>query len=224
MDTAMRCDAMHTQNTKLTPHLVLSLSILSDEIILTLSHRGSIVSMAYIPLVSPLAPSCQQLEKGGAAAAAAGTEFSSKVTLETTRVAMTLPTVLLPTAKPPQGLKVLKRTGGGKNGKTTTTTTTTAFEGDDQEQQMPITNPLGFIKKYWYILVAVIFMSVSGGSPDDEGAKQQRGQAGVGGNGGGQPGEATAVAAAPIAAAAAAAASASTPSPGGAKQRRGKRA
>lgn len=173
---------------------------LSDEIILTLSNRGSIVSMAYIPLVSPLAPSCHKLERRKEAS-----EFSSKVTLETTKVGMSLPTVL-PATKPPQGIKVLKNVGAKEPG------LKTAFEKEDE----PITGPTGFLKKYWYIILAVIFMSLSAGTPEEE-AKNGQGAAVQGQAGAGTAASSAPAAAAPIAA--------STPSPGGgAKHRRGKRA
>jgi hypothetical protein len=174
---------------------------LSDEIILTLSNRGSIISMAYIPLVSPLAPSCDKLERKEARS-----EFSSKVTLETTKVGMSLPTVL-PATKPPQGIKVLKNRAKEPGLKT-------AFDKEDE----PITGPTGFIKKYWYIILAVIFMSISGGTPEEE-AKNGPGAAVQG-----QAGTGTGSAAASSAPAAAAPIAASTPSPGGTKHRRGKRA
>jgi hypothetical protein len=166
---------------------------LSDEITLTLNNRGSVVSMAYIPLVSPLASSCADVELKDESA-----EFSSKVTLETSKVGMSLPAVL-PATKPPLGIKVLK------GAKTPGTSAKTEFEKDDE----PITSPQAFLKKYWYILLPILIMGLTGGgaAPGEEATKQ--GQAG---GGQGQPASASA----PIAA--------STPSSGGAKQRRGKRA
>ena len=59
--------------------------------------------MAYVPLVSPLAPACEAL----VVPKESETPFTSKIAMETATPGMTVPAVL-PGSKPPPGLKVLK--------------------------------------------------------------------------------------------------------------------
>lgn len=175
--------------------LTFSLSLVSDEITLTVNNRASVISMAYIPLVSPLAPSCSEVELKEES------EFSSKIVLETGKVGMAMPAVL-PATKPPLGIKVIK---GAK-----TSQKTNAFT----EEQEAVTTPQGFLKRYWYVLLPILIISITGSGPAEEPPKR-----GPQGEGSGQEGAAVAAATpatvVPVAA--------TTPSSGG-KQRRGKRA
>lgn len=178
--------------------LLLLLSFVSDEITLMLNNRASVVSMTYIPLVSPLAPSCSEVELKEES------EFSSKVVLETGKVGMALP-ALLPSTKPPLGIKVIK---GAK-----TSQKTNAFT----EGQEPVTSPQGFLKRYWYILLPLLIISMTGSGAPEEPPKR-------GPQGGESAQEGTAVGAAGAASTVVPVATMTTTPPSGGKKRRGKRA
>lgn len=126
--------------------IILTLPFPSDEFTLTLNNRASVVSMAYAPLVSPLAPSCDELEP------TTTKEFVSKISLETATPAMAVPSVL-PNTKPPPGLKFLK-SKNNKNGNP---------EGEEEA-----TTPQSFLKKYWYIILPVFIMSMISGGGQEE--------------------------------------------------------
>lgn len=185
-----------------------------DEIVVTLGPKASAISLTYIPLVSPLAPKSCDHEvwdtKFGNDNLPEGWE--SRISWETATPGMVLrPT--MPQFNPPPGLKWLPRMaqngkiyqaqgppgtgekggeGGGKGGG--------GPGGPDMDN-----TPLGFIKRYWYILLPILIMNFMGG-----GAPEPEGQAGSAA--GGAPAVEGGAAATP------------TTSPGGAsKQRRGKR-
>lgn len=162
-----------------------------------LNNRASIISIAYIPLVSPLAPSCSEVELKEES------EFSSRIVLETGKVGMALPAVL-PSTKPPLGIKVIK---GAK-----TSQKTNAFT----EGQEPVTSPQGFLKRYWYILLPLLVLSMTGSGAPEEPPKR--------GPHGGQSTQEGVAAAASASAAATSVPVASMTPPSGGKQRRGKRA
>lgn len=179
-----------------------------EELELTLSEKGSLVSVTLIPLVSPLAPPCASL---GPLAEAEGAvpEFQTTVSYETSKPAMTVPLVL-PKVKPPPGLKLYPRkpaaaggegageAGAGSNGDG-------AFEEDDKPQNQ------SFLMKYWYIILPLMILQFVGGS--EEPPQQEEGGGSEGGNTAGSA-AATAVTAGGAAAANAGAAP---------RQRRGKR-
>jgi len=179
-----------------------------EELELTLSEKGSLVSVTLIPLVSPLAPPCASL---GPLAEAEGAvpEFQTTVSYETSKPAMTVPLVL-PKVKPPPGLKLYPRkpaaaggegageAGAGSNGDG-------AFEEDDKPQNQ------SFLMKYWYIILPLMILQFVGGS--EEPPQQEEGGGSEGGNAAGSA-AATAVTAGGAAAANAGAAP---------RQRRGKR-
>ena len=184
-----------------------------EELELTLSESGSLVSVTYIPLVSPLSPSCASL---GPLAETEGAvpEFQTSVSYETSKPAMTVPLVL-PKVKPPPGLKLYPRkkpaagTGGGKGGADGAGAggngggSAAAFEEDEKPQNQ------SFLMKYWYIILPLRILQFVGGPEPPP-------QQGEGGDSEG--GSAAAATSATGAAVGAVAASAAAP-----RQRRGKR-
>ena len=185
-----------------------------EELELTLSQSGSLVSAMYTPLVSPLAPSCASL---GPLAETEGAvpEFQTSVSYETSKPAMTVPLVL-PKVKPPPGLKLYPRKkpaagtgGGGGEGADGAGAggngggSAAAFEEDEKPQNQ------SFLMKYWYIILPLMILQFVGGPEPPP-------QQGEGGDSEG--GNAAAATSAAGAAGGAVAASAAAP-----RQRRGKR-
>lgn len=170
---------------------------------ISLGPKASAISLTYIPLVSPLAPkSCDDPLWDNKASNLQGWE--SRISWETATPGMVLRTVM-PQYRPPPGLKWLPRlatngklyqaqgppgAGDSKDGK-----------GGDAPPEMDNT-PMGFVKRYWYILLPLFLMNVIGTEPAPPEGQQQ--------GGGQQPQGGAAPAAAPAGGAAP-------------KQRRGKR-
>jgi len=130
-----------------------------DELVVVLNGQAEPISLDYQPLVSPLAPSCDELDEKHTV-----TEFTTtKVSYETANPAMTIPS-LLPESKPPPGLKFVSRPG--------------SKDGPVPEGDAPA-GPQGFLTKYWYIILPMVLMSLFGGdaAPKQEegGEQQQRG-------------------------------------------------
>lgn len=183
-----------------------------EELELTLSEKGSLVSVTLIPLVSPLAPPCASL---GPLAEAEGAvpEFQTTVSYETSKPAMTVPLVL-PKVKPPPGLKLYPRKpaaaaaagGEGAGGAGAGSNGDGAFEEDAKPQNQ------SFLMKYWYIILPLMILHFVGGP--QEPPQQEEGGGSEGGNAAGSAAAATAVTAGGAAAANAGAAP---------RQRRGKR-
>lgn len=183
-----------------------------EELELTLSETGSLVSVTYTPLVSPLAPSCASLGPL-AETEEAVPEFQTSVSYETSKPAMTVPLVL-PKVKPPPGLKLYPRkkpaagTGGGGESADGAGAggsgggSAAAFEEDEKPQNQ------SFLMKYWYIILPLMILQFVGGPEPPP-------QQGEGGDGEGGSAAATSAAGA---AGGAVAASAAAP-----RQRRGKR-
>lgn len=180
-----------------------------EELVISLGPKASAISLTYIPLVSPLAPkSCSDpfwderaknnnLQEQG---------WDSRISWETATPGMALRAVM-PSYRPPVGLKWLPRLGtngklyqakgppgsGDEKGKGG------AGGGGDPEVDA---TPMGFMRRYWYIIVPLMLMNLMGGEPPAPEGQQQAGAAAAGG----------------AAAAAGAAAAGAAP-----KQRRGKR-
>lgn len=103
-------------------------------------------------MVSPLAPTCEELEDKHTV-----TEFTTKVAYETANFGMSIPS-LLPETKPPQGLKFFSKPGSK----------------DGPVPQDAPSGPQGFVTKYWYIILPMVLMSLFGGeAPQQEGGEQQ---------------------------------------------------
>ena len=182
-----------------------------DEIVLTLGPKAAVISLTYIPLVSALAPkSCDhEMWETKLANNNLPEAWESRISWDTATPGMALRPVM-PQYNPPPGLRWLPRMG--TNGKLYQASgppgTGDKGEGGGAGGAGGPTpemdnSPLGFIKRYWYILLPLLIMNFMGGEPPAEG---------------GEPGSA------PAGGAAASGGAAPTSAPGSSsKQRRGKR-
>lgn len=164
------------------------------------------ISVAYTPLVSPLAPkTCEDLP---ALSEESSFQFTSKIEYETAVPGMVLKTIL-PNYQPPPGLKFIpgKKKGsamGGASAGGGSDAKPEGFGNTKEEKEMP-TGIGGFFQRYWYIILPIVLMNLMA-DPQQQQQQQQQGGGGGSAAGGGQP------------AAAAAPASGGSPS-----KRRGKR-
>eukprot|EP00980_Cylindrotheca_fusiformis_P021636 scaffold8505_cov130-Cylindrotheca_fusiformis.AAC.2 len=150
-----------------------------DEFQITLPRtaESQITSLAYLPLVSPLAPkTCDELTEVESPA------FTSKTSVSLDAPGMIMKAVL-PQSKPPPGMAFLPHpnnnkgpgaAGGAGPGPT----------GDQEE-----TTGQSFLRKYWYVILPLVIANFMG-SPEEPAP------AGAGGQEGGEPAPAS-VAAAP---------------------------
>lgn len=128
-----------------------------DEMTVTLNSQADAVSVSYTPLVSPLAPKCQELSPLDEVPT-----FKSTITFETATPGMLIPTLLPPT-KPPVGLKFFARSQG-------------AADIPGITKPATDTGPKGILMKYWYIILPIFIMMMTAG-----GEEPPRGAAGPGG-------------------------------------------
>jgi len=133
-----------------------------------------VISLAYSPLISPLAPkSCDDLP-----APSQEIKFNSKVEYETAVPGMSLKTIL-PNYQPPPGLKFLS----GKPKSPGTVGGDAKPEGfGTKEETEPDTGIMGFFRRYWYIILPIFLMQMMGATEPEQ---PQQGQP-QGGAGGGQ--------------------------------------
>lgn len=125
------------------------------------------LSMSYAPLVSPLAPkSCERLEPPSESA-----EFTSKISWDTATPGMSL-RVVLAGEKPPPGLKFLpyKRSSS----QASTNSANPLLNDGSKGQQPPPSGPLGFLSKYWYIVLAMLAINLLGAPADQSEPPQDR--------------------------------------------------
>ena len=126
----------------------------SDELILSMDQDANVISMAYVPLVSPLAPkTCNDMVDPPTTVA-----FDSKVSFELATPGMTLRTILPTNSKPPPGLRFFAKAK---------VQAATAGPGGAAEPEA-ITGPMGFFKRYWYIIVPLLLMNLFGPQAPEE--------------------------------------------------------
>ena len=153
---------------------------------------GHVVSLAYMPLVSPLAPkTCEELDRDGDDDEKKDVHFTSRISYETAVPGMTLRTVL-PNYQPPPGLKFITKSrtisstatqemDGSKGSKDDARSTSGGFGVDDEDdsakiEEDPLANsPFGFFRRYWYILVPLMIMNFMG-KVEEPPEQQQEGQ------------------------------------------------
>jgi len=167
----------------------------------TTSTAGSgnddrITSFAYSALVSPLAPkTCDEYD-----ITATGDEdgetttktfsFSSKLSVLLDTPAMSIRPVLPSQSKPPPGLNFINKKSKNVNQGGSKTMTgeggPTGNEEDDEEnlgQPEQPTGIMGFLQKYWYLLLPMLIMNIMTAPPADEGQEAPPQQGGGGGGG-----------------------------------------
>ncbi len=200
-----------------------------EEIGLSLGDSGSLISISYKPIVSPLALPCKELpplvNKEGGNNDVSSLEFKTKISYSTSSQGMTIP-VVMPQNRPPPGYAWIKRLvkrgenpmgglNGGKDGSSNTgsSSSNTALPFDPTENDKK-NEQQSFFRRYWYIILPITIMTLLGGEEDPNNVPQRAGA--VPSAGGGN-------AAAGMTAAAAAGGAAASRGGGQARQRRGKR-
>eukprot|EP00538_Stauroneis_constricta_P002671 CAMPEP_0119551082 /NCGR_PEP_ID=MMETSP1352-20130426/4452_1 /TAXON_ID=265584 /ORGANISM="Stauroneis constricta, Strain CCMP1120" /LENGTH=284 /DNA_ID=CAMNT_0007597091 /DNA_START=6 /DNA_END=860 /DNA_ORIENTATION=- len=140
-----------------------------DEFSLLIGRDDSLISLSYNPLISPLAPKdCNELESANEVD---GLSFSSKAALELDRPGMVIRPVL-PNSKPPPGMKFIPNPNNSRKNPDGT--------GVPPNEPEPITGPMSFIRRYWYVVLPLVLANFIGGDPEEgqpqEGGEQQQQQ------------------------------------------------
>lgn len=155
-----------------------------EEIGLSIGNTGSLISVSYKPVVSPLAASCHELPPMHMQDSAKELEFKSLITYSVASQGMPIPLVM-PQQRPPPGYGWIKRiVNKSLNGAPGTE--------NDGASDAPGFNPekLGqdpqqsysFLRKYWYIILPVSIMMLAGGEeePAPQAGRSQGSGAGAG--------------------------------------------
>lgn len=151
-----------------------------EQIGLTLGNTGSIISLSYKPLVSPLAAQCHELKPFMESKEGKEYQFITSVNYSTATPGMAIPTIL-PNSNAPMGYDWIKR--GRKSVESTADNTN---EGESQNTDTGFdpegeakADPASFLRRYWYVILPVTIMTFFG--PE---AAQEEKQDAVGGTGG----------------------------------------
>jgi hypothetical protein len=172
-----------------------------DEIILTLGKDANVISLTYMPKISPLAPStCDELQvysdSDSDESGIQVPKLNSDVSWETDVPGMVLKTVL-PSYKPPPGLKYIKSSSNGKSGSGAGTipagaTMTTSdkpppsitgkggSDGDGEEPELD-NSMFGLLKRYWYVVLPLLLSNLltnASGEPGSTEAAEGEAKAG----------------------------------------------
>lgn len=128
-----------------------------------LSDTAKILSLSYMPRVSPLAPtSCEDLEEVEAPAL-----IDTQISFETSTPGMTL-RLDLPNGKPPPGIQFFPRPRqkvGGSGG-----------AGGETPPPVEDNTPFWFLRKYWYIIAPFMLFNLFGAEAEKPKGQQQLGQ------------------------------------------------
>ncbi|EJK51487.1 hypothetical protein THAOC_29330 [Thalassiosira oceanica] len=170
-------------------------SNLREEINLYIGPTGNLLSVAYRPNISPLAPkTCATLKplaqkpdaifgRGEEDGVASRMPFKTTVSYESNKPMMAIPTVL-PHQRPPPGLKWFRRNSNNTPDPNIGGQTTHKDGGvpyPDEEQ--PSRWKSSFFYRYWYIVLPMALMGLFGGVDEEELKKHQQSQAAGGGAG-----------------------------------------
>jgi len=140
-----------------------------EEIELTIGHTGSLLSLSYTPLVSPLATPCTSLSP-----LTSTPKFTTQISYSTSTSGMTIPT-LLPKTKPPPGLKWIPR--ASISGTATSQSVPPGGGGDetppfgDSEEAKKARDSQSFLRKYWYIILPLALSQLFSGEDPAASAK-----------------------------------------------------
>lgn len=153
---------------------------------MTLGNTGSIISLSFKPLVSPLAAPCNEQKPLVETKNEKGYKFRTSVSFSTSKPALTIPAVL-PSTKPPPGYDWIKRAkkaatndrDAGDNSQGPDAQDT-GFDPEAEAAQQATANQ-SFLRKYWYIILPLTLMSLTGGEePPQEGRAASAGAAAAG--------------------------------------------
>ena len=168
-----------------------------------MGNTGSIISLSYKPLVSPLAPQCHDLKPLTELSKEREYTFTSSISYSTQTPGMTIP-VVLPKSRPPPGyqwIKRFKKTEPGASGAEDTDGGTFDPDGESPRDNQ------SFFRKYWYIILPLTIMTFIAPEEPPQGEQGQGGASGNARAGGAGMAAGAGTATAPV----------------GVKQRRGKR-
>lgn len=140
-----------------------------DEIHWVVNPAGDIISMHYIPLVSPLVPShCIDYYNSYTANATNTITFGSTITYSLDVPGMIIPTILRGTLKAPPGLHRIPGSVPIPKGTANNNNQNPApplFGEDGQPGQPPKdAGPFSFFRRYWYIIVPLFIMNLVSGA------------------------------------------------------------
>lgn len=184
------------------PGCSLRRSNLREEIGLSVSPTGKLLSVSYRPIISPLAPkTCRTLKPlsekpeaifarrgededgGGKDGGVATMPFKTTVSFDSHKPMMAIPTIL-PQQRPPPGLKWYRRNAknnpnpllGGSN---------VQREGGGGgipgiDDETPTGFKSSFLYRYWYIILPLAIMGLFGGVEEEESSQPRGGAAGGG--------------------------------------------
>lgn len=209
-----------------------------EEISLSMSQTGQLLSVSYTPLVSPLAAKCSELQPfNDESNRDREYAFQTLISYTTNTPGMNLPKIL-PKMRPPPGLKAIKYkrnpnvntsnsnnpmndnadgSGSGNGNGNDNKNYRNKFQSEEEDEKKKQQESQSFLRKYWYIILPVTIMTFLGGEeppqPQGQQGQQRQGQQSNGGS----------VAAAAAGGGAAMAGGASSGSGGAVRQRRGKR-
>lgn len=159
-----------------------------EEIALSMTQTGSLLSVSYTPLVSPLAAECHELQP----LSSSNREFSFQtlISYATATPGMALPKIL-PKMRPPPGLQAIKfkkgSNGAPGSGPILNQPNTDSSAGagkpsfqSEEEEKMKQEETQSFFRKYWYIILPMTLMTFLGGEESQPPQQQQQRQAGAG--------------------------------------------
>ena len=133
---------------------------------------GSIISLSYKPLVSPLAAQCHELNSFMETKQDKEYKFRTTVNYSTAIPGMAIPSVL-PNSNPPMGYDWIKRgkkTVGGSTanvGEGESSSSEPGFDPGQDKAEQP-----SFLRRYWYIILPITLMTFMGTEePAKEGAQ-----------------------------------------------------
>jgi len=166
---------------------------LREEINLYIGPTGNLLSVAYQPNISPLAPkTCATLKplaqkpdaifgRGGEDGVTSRMPFKTTVSFESNKPMMTIPTVL-PQQRSPPGLKWFRRNSNNVPDPNLVGQSSHKDGGvpyPDEEQ--PSRWKSSFFYRYWYIILPVALMGIFGGVDEEEAKKFQESRAAASG-------------------------------------------
>lgn len=152
---------------------------LREQIGLTLGNTGSIISLSYKPLVSPLAAQCHELNSFMESKQDKEYKFKTTVNYSIATPGIAIPTVL-PNSNPPMGYDWIKRSKKNVGGSTEnlgegeSSSSEPGFDPGQDSAEQP-----SFLRRYWYVILPITIMTFMG---TEEPAKEEQ-QGGAQGSG-----------------------------------------
>jgi hypothetical protein len=168
-----------------------------EEIALSMSQTGSLLSVSYTPLVSPLAAQCHELDPF---TREKEYKFQTLFSYSTATAGMALPKIL-PKMRPPPGLNAIKQkknantssdnindsTSSSNTGSGAGAGTNSKFQSEQEEENKKQDANQSFLRKYWYVILPITLMTFFGGEEPQAPQQGSEGAAAAGGTTVSQP-------------------------------------